>query len=538
MGESHVVLAGSERGPMQGARALGATPEDEWLEVTVKLRRQAALPEPQPGQAPMTREALAKYGASAADEATVREALGRFGLEVIESDPSARTIKLGGTVAAMEEAFGTKLIQFAHERGEYRGRTGALHVPAALGEIIVGVFGLDNRRVVKERFSPRQPRELTLAHTTAARPWFFPAELAAVYDFPPGDGAGQTIGILEFGGGYFPDDLAKFCKAAQVNPPNVTVVSVNHASTQQRDGAEGEVMLDVEVVAGACPKASIVVYFSRFTQKGWVDVLDAAIRDAKNNPAVLSISWGDSEDSAGWSANAIKQVGEALQEAALLGITICVASGDDGSDDQVGDGRAHVDFPSSHPSVLAVGGTRLRARNGKTTSEVSWKDGDGLRKNGGGSTGGGVSVRFPRPAWQTASVPSVNPGGVAGRVVPDVAANASANTGYLVVVDGQASVSGGTSASAPLWAALIARINASLGRRVGWLTPLLYQASPTAQGKTLGAAGCRDISRGNNATAAVGGYTAHEGAFDAVTGWGVPVGSKLLADLQRLPPPK
>ena len=532
---SHVVLKGSERVALQGAKALGRAPEDEWVEATVKLRRQAALPAPEPGKAALTREELAQYGASAADERLVAGALAQYGIEIVESNLAQRSLKIGGPVSAMEQAFGTKLVRFAHERGDYRGRTGPLHVPAELDGVIVGVFGLDNRPVVKPRRVATRPRAVSLAKA-ATRPWFFPAELASLYDFPSGDGAGQTLGILEFGGGYFADDLASFCQSAGVSPvPSVSVVSVDHASTKARDGAEGEVMLDVEVVAGVCPKAKIVVYFSSFTTKGWVDAVDAVVHDSQHNPSVLSISWGDSEDNAGWSAAAIRQVSESLQEAALLGITVCVAAGDDGSDDQVGDGRAHVDYPASDPNVLGVGGTRLRRKGTKRSSEVVWKDGDGLRKDGGGSTGGGVSTVFPRPDWQAVNIESVNFGALKGRVVPDVAANASANTGYFVVVDGQAEISGGTSASAPLWASLVVLLNAELGRRLGWLTPLLYRAAPTSSGKSVGAAGCHDIQSGNNDTSAAGGYSAKKSAYDAVTGWGAPVGTALLAELKKLP---
>lgn len=535
MADSHVVLSGSDRVPLQGAKALGAAPEDEWVEATVKLRRQAPLPKLEPGRAPISRADLAQYGASAADETLVKTALGRFGIEVLESDRAKRSVKIGGPVSAMEQAFGTKLVRFSHERGEYRGRTGPLHVPSELAGVVVGVFGLDNRPVVKPRRAGQALHAVSLAKSSA-HPWFFPAELAKIYEFPPGDGAGQTIGILEFGGGYFASDLSAFCQAAGVSPvPEIKVVSVDHASTSKRDGAEGEVMLDVEVLAGVCPKAKLVVYFSKFTTQGWVDAVDTVVHDQTNDPSVLSISWGDSEDGAGWSAAAIKQVSEALQEAALIGVTVCVASGDDGSDDQVGDGRAHVDYPASDPSVLGVGGTRLRRSGAKRSSEVVWKDGDGLRKDGGGSTGGGVSTVFQRPSWQEVQIPSVNFGALNGRVVPDVAANASANTGYFVVVDGQAQVSGGTSAAAPLWASLVALLNAGLGRRVGWLSPLLYRNSPSASGKTVGAACCHDVSSGNNSTSAAGGYSAKKGAFDAVSGWGVPVGNALLADLKKLP---
>jgi kumamolisin len=98
-----------------------------------------------------------------------------------------------------------------------------------------------------------------------------------------------------------------------------------------------------------------------------------------------------------------------------------------------------------------------------------------------------------------------------------------------MVVDGQGGASGGTSASAPLWASLIALLNASLGKPVGYLNPLLYQAG--SDGNTLGQSGCRDIITGNNETASIGGYSAGPG-YDAVTGWGVPIGTALLDGLK------
>ncbi|HWK04123.1 MAG TPA: S53 family peptidase [Puia sp.] len=534
---SHVILKGSSRQVRPGAKVLGVAGPDEWIEVTVKLRRKKPLPE-LTGRptATLTRAQLeADYGADPADIATVRTVLTGLGLTILKEDPISSSVRVGGTAANIEQVFLVKLFHYSQDNENYRGRRGDLHVPAALDGIVVGVFGLDNRRMVKKRRSRRKPASLSLAQTDAAsRSWFFPAELATIYSFPDGNGQGQTVGLLEFGGGYFADDLATFCQNANVPVPAVTAISVNNTPTNQRDGAEGEVMLDVEVIAGVCPAASIAVYFSTFDENGWISAIDTAVHDTANPLTVLSISWGYAEDAQGaWSTGAIDAISDTLKSAALLGVTICVAAGDDGSDDQVGDGQAHVDFPSSSPYVLAVGGTTLQQLTGGGINETAWKDGDGLRKDNGGSTGGGVSVHFPRPQWQTVTVASVNPGSIDGRILPDVAADASANTGYWVVVDGQGGASGGTSASAPLWAALIARMNASLGagKQAGYLTPLLYQQG--AGGNTLGQAGCRDITQGDNSTAAIGGYTAGPG-YDAVTGWGVPVGNALLNALKQV----
>ncbi|GGB16957.1 kumamolisin [Puia dinghuensis] len=524
-----------------GAQVLGVADPDEWLELTIKLRRKKPLPEPGAAgatasgakqAAPLTRAELeAQYGADPADMEKVSTVLTGLGLKILKEDAMTCTIRAGGRAAVVESIFQVRLFHYSHPKGNYRGRKGDLHVPAELAGIIVAVFGLDNRKLVKRRPLRRRVSSLEQAQRAAAsRSWFYPAELATAYSFPPGDGQGQTVGLLEFGGGFFPDDLATFCQNAKVDVPTVKPISVNNTPTNQRDGAEGEVMLDVEVVAGVCPKATIVVYFSTFDEGGWVTAIDTAVHDQQNPLNVLSISWGYAEDATGaWSPAALDAVNDSLKAAALMGVTICVAAGDDGSDDEVGDGHAHVDFPSSSPYVLAVGGTTLKRSGSGSTTETAWKDGDGLRKDNGGSTGGGVSTYFARPSWQTVNIDSVNPGSIVGRVVPDVSADASANTGYWTVVDGQGGATGGTSAAAPLWASLIARLNAVLGKPVGYLSPLLYQAG--ANGQPLGESACRDITSGNNDTASIGGYSAGPG-YDAVTGWGSPIGTALMNGLK------
>lgn len=532
---SRVLLPGSRRDVLPGSTIIGPADPQERVDFTVKLRRKTPLPTlvGRPTTT-ITRQQLDEtYGAAANDVAKTISVLQRLGLQIVSQNPGARSIKAAGPVNVVEAAFGTRLLHYTHESDRYRAHSGPLNIPVELDGIVVGVFGLDTRRAVNRR---RSTLRLADADSTAAanRPWFFPSELAQAYNYPASDGAGQSIGILEFGGGYFPNDLTAFRQAANISgTPNVIPISVDNTPTNARDGDEGEVMLDIEVVTGLCPAATVPVYFAPFTEQGWIDVLDTAVHDQQNKPSVLSVSWGIAEDApGGLSAAALSQINEALQAAALVGVTVCVASGDDGSDDQVGDGRAHVNFPASSPYVLAVGGTSLHLGSGGNT-EVAWKDGDGLRKDGGGSTGGGVSVIFPRPSWQTISVESINPGSIAGRCMPDVCADASAETGYFVVVDGKRQISGGTSAATPLWAGLLGRVNALIGggKTVGYLSPVLYGPSSAGATTTLGSAVCTDIVQGNNNTAAVGGYSATVG-YDAVTGWGSPQGANLLTALQ------
>lgn len=511
---THVVIAGSARPVSPGAYVVAAADPEARLDITVKVRRKAPLPEVLPGVRISPEELTQGYGASEADLDLVASTLAGYGLKVEGKDPASRTVCLSGTVSAVESAFETRLFAFAGPRGDYRGRHGDLHIPTAIHDLVEGVFGLDDRSVVRPRRSVVIPEKATPAGGA------FSSDLATAYSFPAGTGRGQTIALLEFGGGYFAADLKAYCRAAGVAVPKVNAISVS-APTNRKDGAEGEVMLDIEVVAAVLPQATINVYFAAFSEQGWVDVLDRVVKDA---PDAVSISWGLAEDDPDWTASARAAIDDALQAAAL--VARAVASGDDGSGDQLEEGRAHVDFPSASSNVLAVGGTQATLSGGKLVGEAVWFDGDGKRSDNGGSGGGGVSVFTPRPTWQTVKVKSVNPHPIDGRVVPDLAAIAGAPY-YRVVVEGQSQLVGGTSASAPLVASLILRMKANLptGKALPFLTPLLYGG--------VGAAGCHDVAKGKNSTATVGGYKAGKG-FDACTGWGSPNGTAMLAAVEKV----
>jgi kumamolisin len=353
-------------------------------------------------------------------------------------------------------------------------------------------------------------------HSVAAKA-FTPPQLAKLYDFPAdADGSGQCIGIIELGGGYKPADLRTYFASLGIPTPRVKAVSVDHARNHPTNAysADGEVLLDIEVAAALAPKAHIAVYFAPNTTAGFLDAITMAVHDSVNKPSVISISWGSAEKN--WTAQALTQYDQAFQAAAAMGVTICAASGDNGSSDGVADGKAHVDFPASSPSVLACGGTKLLASSAsKISSETVWNEGATTS-----ATGGGVSAFFPLPAWQAkAGVPvAAGAGGKAGRGVPDVAGDADPATGYEVRVDGESMVIGGTSAVAPLWAGLVALLNQKLGHPVGLLNPLLY-------GSLAGKGATHDITTGNN-----GSYNAKAG-WDPCTGWGSPNGAKLLKAL-------
>jgi kumamolisin len=535
MTNTHSPIVGSDRKPLPGAVATSRTNPNSTIEVTLKLRRKTALPAvTKRPEKILTRDQLRDtYGANQPDIDKVVKTLGTFGLKLVNSSTTTRSVRMSGTVSAMEAAFQVKLFNYTHPDGNYRGRVGRVHIPVELADIVQAVFGLDNRRIARRRRQPIRDDPHAKSGNVSTT-WNLPSQFASHYNFPPGDGTGQAVGLLEFGGGYFPADLQQFCSLAKIAaPPKVTAISTDGTPTNAKDGAEGEVMLDIEVVAGVCPKANIAVYFANWAEQGWITNLDAALNDSTNNPGVISVSWGQAEDTDIWTASAMDQINQSFQDAANLGITICIAAGDDGSSDAVTDGLAHVDFPGASPYALCVGGTTVTDLSPQTP-DIVWFEGDGLRADQGGSTGGGVSANSPRPTWQSAiNIKSVNAGAIAGRCVPDISANADWNASpYLLVVDGQPQGNGGTSAASPLIASLLTLINqarATAGKtRAGYITAELYQSSTGGTG--AGGTGCTDVTSGNNNTAKDGGYSAGAG-YDAASGWGTPNGVTLAQSL-------
>ncbi|GAA2746687.1 S53 family peptidase [Kitasatospora cinereorecta] len=516
MTEQHVVLEGSKRPSMADATRVADADAQAPVSVTVTLRGKVVTDDRIPTE---RRE----------DAEKTKAVLERYGLTVDEVRLQPGSVVATGPVSAMNAAFQTDLgIYRTAEQGELRGREGKLKIPSELAGVVTGVFGLDERRVAR--------RAAAQGTGTGVQGSFTPADLERHYDFPDGLGEGQKIGIAEFAPcGYFDNDLQAFCASHTLPTPHVDVVPLGfhpprtlHAarqlSPQAEDGA-GEVMMDVEIIAGLCPAARIPVYFVPWTQKGWIDLIDQAIAD---RPVALSVSYGLPEEDPQLSSAARDEVYKRLEGAAGLGVTVCVASGDDGAGAQIEDGAAHVSFPSTSDSVLAVGGSEIASAG----QEVSWWEAPGRRNAGGGASGGGVSAVVDRPQWQdNIDVDSLNPGAPKGRVVPDVAALAGA-PGYDVTFEGQPQALGGTSAATPVWAALIARVDAALpaGKRQRFLTPLLYKS---INGQTVGQAVCRDISTGhdNRSNPPSPGYPVNTG-YDAVTGWGIPDGTALVKELQ------
>jgi len=515
---------------MTGAKLIGPADPREKIEVTLFLRR-GSKPEAYPnvaalGSLPLkerrhlSREEFAKRHAAYPDDlAKVRRFAEEFGLQVKEEQAARRSVVLTGTVDAFSRAFEVKLDRYEHPtKGSYRGRTGSLTIPSELSSVVEGVFGLDNRPQAKPHFRIRR-KAAPLLQPHAQQMSYTPTQVAQAYDFPAGlDGSGQSIAILELGGGFNTADLDTFFGGLSLPTPQVTSIGVDggsNAPTGDPSGPDGEVELDIEVAGAVAPRAQIGVYFAPNTDQGFLDALTTAIHDTNIKPSVISISWGGPESS--WTQQAMNAFDAAAQDAATMGVTIFVAAGDDGATDGDPNGNLTVDFPASSPHMTGCGGTKLVLSGNTITDERVWNE-LGQQE---GATGGGVSQVFQLPAWQqNANVPN-SPNGQPGRGVPDVAGDADPTTGYNVVVDGPATVIGGTSAVAPLWAGLTTLFNQSLGQPVGFLNPLLYTQGVQAA--------FYDISAGDN-----GGYNSGPG-WDPCTGLGSPDGAKVLAALAGAP---
>jgi kumamolisin len=549
-----VEISGSHREPLSGARRTKDAPPDEKVRISVVVRRRPDAAdhsvEPlstSPGASRLElRQRLAEErGADPREMARVERFLRDAGIDVLSSDPATRIVAAEGTVEQTSAAFGVSLGHYQTDEVTYRGREGAVKVPADIADLVEAVLGLDDRPQARSHLQPGRdldegglpdpeseadaaPGPAAAARAPAAKP-LWATQVAKLYGFPTNTGAGETIAILELGGGYTDADLSAYFTRANINPaPSVEAVAVDQGSNQPGGDADGEVLLDIEVAGSIAPGAKIVVYFADNSDRGFLDALTTAAHDTTNAPSVISISWGGPEPA--WTKQARKAFDGALADAAALGVTVLAAAGDHGAADGGGDGRVYADFPASSPHIVACGGTTLVASRGRIASEVVWNDNDGW------ATGGGISSAFKVPAYQQGmSMPAdLNGSGKPGRGVPDIAGNADSKSGFIVRVDGQWTVVGGTSAVAPLYAGLIAQLNQALGRPLGALLPALYGIPAADRANVF-----RDITTGNNSVPAsqfgpaTPGYPAAAG-WDACTGLGSVHGAALATLLQHM----
>lgn len=551
---SHLPIIGSDYVPIAGARVVAPADPQEQITVTIVARPRRPVPalHNDPALAdrlPRERRHLSRedfdihHGADLDDLARVDKFARSHGFEIVETSAIQHSVTVRGTSAEFSKAFNVEMVEYDHERGRHRGIKGPIYVPPELASTVDAVLGLHDR--------PCAWRHMPAAPGIKKAPGapFTPNDVAELYRFPRhANGAGQCIGVIELGGGYFKSDLENFFGPLKIAVPKITDVSVGGAKNAPADHASlailmaalngdrsaakretseahravdlaqstAETTMDIELVGAFAPGAHIVVYFAPNNEQGIYRALTTALADKHNRPSVLSLSWGEPEPSVSPKYAAL--IDGVLKNLANVGVTVCVSSGDYGAENRSPDGKPSVNFPASSPYALGCGGTTLKASGSKIEAEVVWNSVfDGMR----GATGGGVSRLFERPSWQQDFEVPRSSAKTGGRGVPDVAGVADPHTGCRIVVGGVESVSAGTSAVAPLWAALVARLNHAVGAPSGYLNSLLYKlAKRPHEGGTF-----RPITHGENGT-----YHAGPG-WNACTGLGSPVGDRLLEAL-------
>ncbi|MCW3477487.1 S53 family peptidase [Limobrevibacterium gyesilva] len=508
--KTQIEFAASHKTLPDGVRRVADVAPDENIEVSVYLKAH-----PHTAETDEALPATDRRGALHARRAEqykddirlLSEFAAENGLTVTAVEPGRRLVKLTGSASKMQTAFGTNLAVYDDGKQQFRGRSGALRLPQDVESVVEAVLGLDTRQAAEPHFVVGGAilPEVIIGHR--------PNTVGIAYGFPTGlTGSGQCIGIIELGGGYLAADTAAAFAAMGLPAPTVVSVSVDGGQNAPGSPDDGEVALDIQVAGGVAPGARIAVYFAPNTFQGFVDAVSAAANDAVNKAHIISISWGAAE--LHWTQQAWQAMNNALQDAATLGISVFAASGDHLGTDGVANGKANVDYPASSPWAIGCGGTTIDTTGNTINSEVVWNKGAS-----GWGTGGGISDLFAVPAFQQGvNLPASVNDGQHRRGVPDVAADADRDSGYLIVLNGQTLPIGGTSGVAPLWAGLTALINQAAPAPVGFFLPKLYQ-NPQA---------LRNITQGNNRPVNSNlGYTAGAG-WDACTGLGVPIGGALL----------
>lgn len=503
--------------------------EDEWRELVAKLTSGPPAERRYLTHAEFAR----KWGASPGDIQAVKKFAAAQRLKVVSADPFRRCVVVKGSLRQLSRAFSVDFFAVDHPQGTFHSHDKAPQIPQSIHPLVESVLGLD-------------AVPAAVPHTDAPVQWsgMDRRALLEAYAVPPRlTGKGQCVAIIELGGGYDKRDLVAYFKQFELPPPPVSRRGIDGVkndpappammhqfmldATPQKAAKDPrinmaqvqwtiETMTDIDMVGTIAPEVSILVVQAPNTDPGQFHAVTAVIADRKNAPSALSISWGAPEQHQ--TSSLMRVLDRWFQAAAVLGITVCCSSGDMGAapiTSKSGKQTLTAQFPASSPSVLACGGTTLHP---KRRIEVAW---DQTMNGVHMASGGGFSNVFPLPKWQQdAGIDPQNwipadTGSGKGRAVPDVAARANMQDGYCVIVGGEGVPCGGTSASAPLWAAVVAILNEQLKTRVGSLHAPLYDGSLSK--------GIRDITAGNT-----GAFKACKG-WDACTGWGSPRVEALVA---------
>ena len=504
------------------------------------------------------------FAPSRANQSAVIAYLEQAGFTVTQTYTHQLAVGFMGTIGQAENAFHIQINNYLARSGRvFYAPTSNPSVPVRIAPFIQSIAGLDDAR----QFT--HPPVFSKAHITpvagphnvacpAAQPgptysYYVPNQVATAYNltslYSAGfHGEGQTVALLELDD-YNSGDISAYTACYGGSSVPVKRIPVAGGTGHAPSNGAIEVELDIELVLSAAPRlAGLRVYESANNTVGYLANLSQIVSDAV---PVVSTSWGSCESN-GFAQAVYQQENTLFTAAAAQGQTIFAASGDTGSNDckNATPTPPSVDDPASQPYVTGVGGTTLTIANGTYSSERVWN-------NNGNASGGGQSILWTMPAWQvspttniagfSSNAPCGAPVGSLCRETPDVSFNADPGVGYPVyctVTAGGCSGSspwvgvGGTSAAAPMWAAMTALINekslAGGGFNLGFLNPLLYSIDKNS-GSTHYASDFHDVTTGSNYLTGDGNNEYPAGTdYDMATGLGSPNAPTLANDLITL----
>jgi kumamolisin len=444
-------------------------------------------------------------------------------LTIVSENKGTATVQVLGTARTFNTLFDIDLKTVLDNDGRsYHTFEDTLNIPSEINDVVELILGLDNSIFYKSQavnYNDLVPLDKIAEFTTTtyvssptavpgARA-VLPSEVATAYNFPPGTGYGGCVGLLllTFSGyqtGYRTSDVRDSFARVGLSAPNIVNINVNGA-IPLTDSSDGESMLDIFCSGVIVPEATIAYYTAPNSQQGFLDCILAVANDTTNNPTALGISWASVEIS--------DYLAIGLQACIAKGISCFSAAGDWGAGFSTIRSVVPL-YPASSPYQISVGGTKLLLNaDNSVYSETAWS-----------LTGGGISNVSARPSWQaglTYRTYSVSSGTgttstLTMRGYPDISAPADPVTGYQFYVNGGLNLVGGTSAGAPLLAAMVVRLNSLLGKRIGFTNEFMY-ANPRA---------FTDITAGDNSNYVGQGYISTPG-WDAVTGLGSPNGLEL-----------
>lgn len=442
---------------------------------------------------------------------------------ILKLNKLERWINVQAKVEDIEKAFRIDIKAVERDSNVYYYFDSEIKIPSALEDIVESISGINRMPIKTSRIFPD---ETALANTMLTGMAVFPQDYTHLYNFPKGlDGSGQCIAIIALAGGYKKKHFKEYFKKIGIPMPHISWKSVDKGKNNPKDDIKSvyEIYMDVEIAAAMAPGAKIVVYFAQKSANDIMLAMKKALHDRRNRPSIISMSWGGLEKD--FKESEKKSLFRVLHEAATLNVTVITSSGDMGSSGTMVGDELNVQLPAVHPLTLAVGGTEVETANGRIMGEKVWNEKQELPVIGPFlfRSGGGFSKELKLPKYQKKAMPDkfIN---LNKRGIPDVAANASTLPGILLLVGETEQISMGTSAAAPLWAALVARINQHLNSQglsnCGFLNPYLYSDEVSVT--------FNSVTKGN-----IGAYEASEG-WDPCTGLGTPNGEKLLLAIEKI----